>query len=118
LLECLEDLCASVGLERVTGVFGQTKRVAPPRRCGDLYDDMRDVCTAGDLPEPAVRVDPRSRVPAEVCSDLPAHGHETTATADEGSPVAKLPLAGNAGQGHTHVVPGATEGDGRHARGT
>ena len=72
LVEDLEQLGSSVGLERVPRVFVQTSRVARPRGAADLDHQPRDLVTALYLPQPATGVSARALVPAEVGADLPA----------------------------------------------
>jgi len=50
LVEDLEQLGSSVGLERPTCVFRQTQRVTRPGCRADLDQHMRNLVTAGDLP--------------------------------------------------------------------
>ena len=50
LVEDLEQLGSSVGLERLTCVFRQTQRVTRPGCRADLDQHMRNLVTAGDLP--------------------------------------------------------------------
>jgi hypothetical protein len=80
LVEDLQQLGMSVGLERAPRVFGQTERIARPSRPADLDHNLHNLPISGDLPEPTVRVGPSARVPAEVRFDLPAHNREIRRT--------------------------------------
>lgn len=80
VVQDLQNLSTSVGLECVSRVVGQTERIARPSRPTDLDHDLRNLRTAGDLPEPTARVDTRTHMCAQVRSDLPSHRPETTKT--------------------------------------
>ena len=80
MVQDLQYLSTSVGLECVSRVFGQTERIARPSRPTDLDHELRNLRTAGDLPEPTARVDTCTHMCAQVRPDLPGHRPETTNT--------------------------------------
>jgi hypothetical protein len=66
VLEYLEQLRASVGLECSPGVFVEGQRIARPGCPADLDHDPGNLVTAADLPKPTARVAACGQVPAEV----------------------------------------------------
>ena len=73
VVQDLQYLGTSVGLKGMSRVFGQAERIARPSRSADLYHNVPNLGTPGDLPEPTARVDTPTHMRPEVRSDLPAH---------------------------------------------
>ena len=73
MVQDLQYLGTSVGLEGMSRVFGQTAGIARPSRSADIDHNVRNLRTPADLPEPTARVDTPTHMRPEVRSDLPAH---------------------------------------------
>jgi len=73
VVQDLQYLSTSVGLEGMSRVFGQAERITRPSRSADLDHNLRNLRTPGDLPEPTAHVDTPTHMRPEVRSDLPTH---------------------------------------------